>query len=205
VEISTLLTAAKQKQSGWVEFETAHPEIRKVATSDQDIIREAMPYVGTGQPVTVEAGEPANPVWRDRNGFTHPNPHYLNGVKPDAGNIGAIAQQPYLGFAGQLAQEGFQPLPPPTERQQQISQLLAPQPMAQPPTAAAQVPLPQADDRGPVMGRNNIAAAVAPKLIELSDQQPETIQAILEGLARWSETGGPVFGLPPHPANAYSS
>jgi hypothetical protein len=187
MEITTVLTRANMKNNGWVEYETTHPEIRKVATQQSDIIADVMPLVGTGQPVVIEAGEPANPIWKDRNGFTHPNPHYLNAIRPFYG--AEMASEP---FAQTL---NTQP-PAPTGWPQQ-------QPL--PETAAAmQVPAPQADDRGPVMGRNNIAAAVAPTLIQLSDKAPETIQAILDGLARWSESGGPVFGLPPHPSNVSS-
>jgi hypothetical protein len=53
------------------------------------------------------------------------------------------------------------------------------------------------DDRGAKAGRNNIAAAAVEALIQLSDGNPETVQRLLDGLARWSESGEPIFTTPP--------
>jgi hypothetical protein len=49
------------------------------------------------------------------------------------------------------------------------------------------------DDRGAKAGRNNIAASAVETLLQMTDGKPDTIQRILDGLARWSETGEGVF------------
>lgn len=60
-------------------------------------------------------------------------------------------------------------------------------------TPEAGWPVTTGEDRGAKAGRNNIAASAVEALLKMTDGKPETIQKVLDGLARWSETGEPIF------------